>query len=53
MNTNSQAAGTWTVAPLSRSARVSASRCPSPWAATTSQRVRRLMLGAAMIRSTR
>ncbi len=53
MNTNSQLVGTSSVAPVSRSHSVIASRCPSPRPATTSLRSRTSTLGAARIRSTR
>ena len=53
MKTNSQLDGTSSVAPVSRSASVSASRWPSPWPDTTSLRYLTVTLGVEVIRSTR
>ena len=53
MKTNSQLDETSSVTPESLSARVSASRWPSPRPDTTSLRYRTAMLGAAAILSTR
>ena len=53
MKTNSQLDGTSSVAPVSRSASVSASRWPSPRPDTTSLRYLTATLGVEVIRSTR